>query len=174
MKIAVISSSPRKEGKTQHVMRAVYEMAKTHEVTGTVFINLAEGGIDYYNGTAPQSPETKKAVSELLAADVWFIGSPVYNSFFSAALKNLFEFIDYKKTKGKTCGVAVVGSGTISFLQVQNAVIALMTYFKVKTNPQTVFAISDDVGNDGELKGDLGERLNEMVKTTMDLARSKT
>ena len=63
--------------------------------------------------------------------------------------------------------------GTISFLQVQNAVIALMTYFKIKTNPQTVFAISDDVGNDGELKGDLRERLDEMVKSTMSLARSK-
>ena len=31
-------------------------------------------------------------------------------------------------------------------------------------NPQTVFAISDDVGNDGELKGDLRERLDEMVR----------
>ena len=155
-------------------MRAVYEMAKKHDVTGTVFINLAEGGIDYYDGHEPQSSETKKAVSELLAADVWFIGSPVYNSFFSAALKNLFEFIDYKKTKGKTCGIAVVGAGSISFLQVQNAVISLMTYFKVKTNPQTVFAISSDVENDGELKGDLEERLDEMVKTTMNLARSKT
>ena len=66
-----------------------------------------------------------------------------------------------------------MGAGTISFLQVQNAVIALMTYFKIKTNPQTVFAISDDVGNDGELKGDLRERLDEMVKSTMSLARSK-
>ena len=40
-----------------------------------------------------------------------------------------------------------------------------MTYFKVKTNPQTVFAISSDVEHDGELKGDLEERLDEMVKT---------
>ena len=45
MKVAVISSSPRKEGKTQHVMRAVYEMAKKYDVTGTVFINLADGGM---------------------------------------------------------------------------------------------------------------------------------
>ena len=41
-------------------------------------------------------------------------------------------------------------------------------------NIQTVFAISSDVENDGELKGDLEERLDEMVKTTMNLARSKT
>ncbi|MDI1494776.1 MAG: NADPH-dependent FMN reductase [Cenarchaeum symbiont of Oopsacas minuta] len=171
MKVVVISASPRENGKTQHVMKATYDLVKAHESTEVAFINLAEGGIDYYDGNGPQSIKTKKAVSDLLAADVWLIGSPVYNSFFSAALKNLFEFIDYKKTKGKICGLAVIGASTISFMQVQNAVIGLMTYFKVVTNPQTVFVLSEDICDDGKLKDDVEKRLKEMIDSTLSLAR---
>ena len=44
-------------------------------------------------------------------ADVWLIGTPVYNSFFSSALKNLFEYVNYKKTEGKVAGMVILGAG---------------------------------------------------------------
>ena len=42
-----------------------------------------------------------------MEADVWLIGSPIYNSLFSSALKNLFEYVDYKKTEGKVAGMVI-------------------------------------------------------------------
>ena len=54
-------------------------------------INLSDGGIDYYTGDGNFSDTTKEAIKNITEADVWIIGTPIYNSFFSSALKNLFE-----------------------------------------------------------------------------------
>jgi len=43
-----------------------------------------------------------------MESDVWLIGTPIYNSFFSSALKNLFEYVDYKKTQGKVAELVIM------------------------------------------------------------------
>ena len=92
MKIVVISGSPRKTANTQIMMKYVYEYAKSKN-NDIKFINLSEGEIDYYNGPDGQYSEaTKKATNDILEADIWLIGTPIYNSFFSSALKNLFSY----------------------------------------------------------------------------------
>ena len=63
--------------------------------------------------------KTLQAVKDITEADVWVIGTPIYNSMFSAALKNLFEFVNYKETAGKTAGLAILASGMIGFTDVQ-------------------------------------------------------
>ena len=108
MKIVVISGSPRKTANTQIMMKYVYEYTKSKN-ENTKFINLSEGGIDYYTGPGVDYGEkTKQATKDVMEADVWLIGTPIYNSFFSSALKNLFEFVNYKKTAGKTAGIAIL------------------------------------------------------------------
>ena len=96
MKIIVISGSPRKNGKTPVLMRYVFDYVK-QICPDTKFINLSEGGIDYYTGDGDISDTTRQAAKDITEADIWLIGTPIYNSFFSSALKNLFEYIDYKK-----------------------------------------------------------------------------
>ena len=108
MKVVVISTSPRKIGKTQTIMRYVAEninVTDTGPKGWVKFINLSEGGIDYYTGDGNFSDATKQAIKNITEADVWIVGTPIYNSFFSSALKNLFEYIDYKKTAGKNSRV---------------------------------------------------------------------
>ena len=73
---------------------------------------------------------TKEAIKNITEADVWIIGTPIYNSFFSSALKNLFEYIDYKKTAGKTAGLVIVASGNSGFADVQTLLTQLMSYFQ--------------------------------------------
>jgi len=53
MKVVVISASPRKIGKTQTIMKYVAECILDNTYVYPVevkFINLSEGGIDYYTG----------------------------------------------------------------------------------------------------------------------------
>ena len=100
-KILVISGSPRSNGKTQVLMKYIFEYVKQKN-SDTKLVNLSDGGIDYYDGTSDYSDTTKQAAKDITEADIWLVGTPIYNSFFSAALKNLFEYIDYKKTEGKT------------------------------------------------------------------------
>lgn len=170
MKIVVISASPRKTANTQIMMKFVVDYLKTKNIEAQ-FINLSEGGIDYYRGfDVEYSESTKKAAKIITEADVWLIGSPIYNSFFSGALKNLFEFINYKETAGKVAGLAIIASGNIGFNNVQTLLTQLMSYFQVVTYPKAVFMTADMI-DEGRIIDETAKlRLKELVDETLDLA----
>ena len=174
MKVVVISASPRKIGKTQAIMKYVaeYMLDNDSEISHleVKFINLSEGGIDYYTGDGNFSDATKEAIKNITEADVWIIGTPIYNSFFSSALKNLFEYIDYKKTAGKTAGLIIVASGNSGFTDVQTLLTQLMSYFNVITNPRAVFVTADTVDNDEIINDDVKARLRQLAEETLKLA----
>ena len=88
MKVVVISASPRKIAKTQVFMKYITEYLNNSSLEGleVKLINLSDGGIDYYTGDGNFSDTTKEAIKKITEADVWIVGTPIYNSFFSSAL----------------------------------------------------------------------------------------
>jgi len=172
MKVVVISASPRKIAKTQVFMKYVVEYIRNSSLEGleVKLINLSDGGIDYYTGDGNFSDRTKEAIKSITEADVWIIGTPIYNSFFSSALKNLFEYIDYKKTAGKTAGLVIVAAGNSGFTDVQTLLTQLMSYFNVITNPRAVFVMADTADDDVINNEDVKSRLKQLVDETLELA----
>ena len=172
MKVVVISASPRKIAKTQVFMKYITEYLNNSSLEGleVKLINLSDGGIDYYTGDGNFSDTTKEAIKNITEADVWIIGTPIYNSFFSSALKNLFEYIDYKKTAGKTAGLVIVAAGNSGFTDVQTLLTQLMSYFNVITNPQAVFIMADTAEDDQITNEDVKTRLKQLVDQTLELA----
>ena len=174
MKVVVISGSPRKNAKTEIMMKHVFEYTKQKNAD-TKFINLSEDGFEYYRGFLNQvdyNEKTLQAAQDITEADIWLVGTPIYNSMFSAALKNLFEFINYKETEGKTAGLAILGSGMIGFTDVQTLLTQLMSYFRVITNPTPVFMTADKI-EDGQITSDdVKSRLNELVDKTLSMTKS--
>jgi len=169
MKIVVISGSPRKQAVTQTMMKYVYDYTKSKN-PDTKFINLSEGIVDCYKGyDVTYSNTTTQAAKEIMDADVWLVGTPIYNSFFSAALKNLFEYVNYKQTAGKTAGLAILASGQIGFTDVQTLLTQLMSYFRVITNPKAVFMTVDQI-KENSIDENAQARLKELVDETMHLA----
>lgn len=169
MKIVVISGSPRKAANTQLMMKFVYEYTKSKN-PDTKLISLSESGIDYYRGPNENySQTTIQAAKDITEADIWLIGTPIYNSFFSSALKNIFEFVNYKNTAGKTAGLAIMASGNIGFTDVQTLLSQLMNYFRVVTNPKAVFMTADMIKDDS-IMDEHTTRLKELVDETMLLA----
>jgi len=170
MKVVVISGSPRKNANTQIIMKNVYEYTKSKN-QDTKFINLSEDDVECYKGYDVEYNEvTKSAAKEIMDADVWIIGTPIYNSFFSSALKNLFEYVDYKKTAGKVAGMVILAAGDIGFINVQNLVTQLLSYFRVITNPKAVFLTTKSVSENSITDEDAQTRLKEMVDETLKLA----
>jgi FMN reductase len=170
MKVVVISASPRKGSNTQVMMEYLYNYTKTKNVDAK-FIDLSKDRIDCYRGPGESYNQiTMQAAKDVTEADVWFVGSPVYNSLFSSALKNLFEYINYKETAGKTAGIAILASGSISFTNVQNAITGLMSYFRVVTNPRAVNMTADQVKDGKIISEDAMTRLRELVDETLKLA----
>jgi len=171
MKVVVISGSPRENANTEIMMKHVVEYVKQKDVE-TKFINLSEGGFEYYRGWVDDYNEkTLEAAKDIMTADVWLIGTPIYNSMYSAALKNLFEFVNYKKTEGKTAGLAIIASGMIGFTDVQTLLTQLMSYFRVITNPVPVFVTADKMADGKIIDDDVKSRLNQMVDKTLELAK---
>jgi len=170
MKVVVISASPRKTANTLIMMQDIYDYTKTKNAD-TKFINLSEDKIDCYEGPdGDYSEVTKQATKDIMEADVWLIGTPIYNSFFSSALKNLFEYVNYKKTAGKIAGLAILASGNIGFIDVQTLLTQLMSYFRVITNPKAVF-ITVDMLKDGKVTDeDAKIRMKELVDGTISIA----
>ncbi len=172
MKIVVISGSPRKNANTEVMMKYVFEYTKQKN-TDTKFINLSEGGFEYYRGFLNQvdyNEKTLQAARDITEADIWLIGTPIYNSMFSAALKNMFEFINYKETGGKTAGLAILASGMIGFTDVQTLLTQLMSYFRVITNPTPVFITADKIEDRQITSDDVKSRLRELVDKTLSMA----
>ena len=170
MKIVVISGSPRKAANTQILMKYVYEYTKTKN-QDTKLINLSDGNIECYKGFDEEyNDETKTAANDIMDADIWLIGTPVYNSFFSSALKNLFEYVNYKKTEGKVAGMVILGAGSISFVNVQTLITQLLSYFRVITNPKAVFLTTESIKENSVLDEEAQNRLKEMVDGTLEIA----
>ena len=174
MKVVVISGSPRKNANTEVMMKHVFEYTKQKNAD-IKFINLSEGGFEQYRGFLNQvdyNEKTLQAARDITEADAWLIGTPIYNSMFSAALKNLFEFVNYKETAGKTAGLAILASGMIGFTDVQTLLTQLMSYFRVITNPSPVFMTADKI-EDGKISSDdVKSRLNELVDKTLSMAKN--
>lgn len=170
MKVVVISGSPRKTANTQIVMQEIYEYAKSKN-NDTKFINLSKNKIDCYEGPdGIYSDITKQATKDIIEADVWLIGTPIYNSFFSSSLKNLFEYVNYKETEGKIAGLAILASGNIGFIAVQTYLTQLMSYFRVITNPKAVF-MTVDMLKDRKVSDDQAKiRMRELVDNTLAFA----
>jgi len=170
MKVIVISGSPRKNANTQIIMKYVNEYVKLKN-PDTKFINLSDGEIECYRGyDVEYNQATKNAASDIMEADVWIIGSPIYNSLFSSALKNLFEYVNYKKTEGKVAGIVILAAGNIGFVDVQTVITQLLSYFRVITNPKAVY-LTTDVFTENEISNeDAKNRLKEMVDETLSIA----
>ena len=172
MKVVVISASPRKIAKTQIFMKYVTEYLNNSNLEGleVKLINLSDGGIDYYTGDGNFSDKTKEAIKDITEADIWFVGTPIYNSFFSSALNNLFEYIDYKKTAGKVAGLVIVAASNSGFTDVQTLLTQLMSYFNVITNPRAVFIMADTADDKKISDDDVKVRLKQLVDETLKLA----
>ena len=170
MKVVVISGSPRKIANTRIMMKYVFDYLKSKN-DETKFVDLSDEGIDYYRGPDMEYSEiTKRNTDDLTQADVWLVGTPIYNSFFSSALKNLFEYINYKDTPGKVAGLAIMGSGSISFTQVQSLLTQMMSYFRIVTNPKAVQMNANMISDGKIIDQNAKERLEELVDNTLKLA----
>ena len=152
------------------MMQEIYDYTKKKNAD-TKFINLSKDKMDCYEGPDGNYSEvTKQATRDIMEADVWLIGTPIYNSFFSSALKNLFEYVNYKKTGGKIAGLAILASGNIGFIDVQTLLTQLMSYFRVITNPKAVF-MTVDMLKDGKVTDDDAKiRMKELVDGTISIA----
>jgi len=173
MKILVICGSLRKNSLTRVLTDLVYAYAQEKYPNAQVeYIDVGKYPIDNFRGYEEEySPKTKEATDLVENSEVLIIGSPVYNGLLSSQIKNLFEHANYKATEGHVAGFICQSSGTISSLQVQGQLTALMTYFRIISNPRAVFSFRDKhIDRQGKLLDEkVPERIRQLVDETVAL-----
>jgi len=168
MKILIVSGSLRKESLTRVLTDIAYEYAKKN-YDDVEYLDLRKTRINNFEGFEAQYDEnTDKTIKLVQNSDVFILGCPVYNGLIGSALKNLFEFVDYKALERKIAGFIVKSGSNISFLQVQGQLQALMNYFRVISNPRAVFVTDEDFEGmklkNRKIEGRIKRLIDETVK----------
>ena len=172
MKILIICGSPRIKSYTRVLTNIAFEHAKRKNYDVT-YLDLGKIKIERFRGLEEKYDKTTEDTVKLVeGTDIFIIGSPIYDGVFSSAIKNLFEFINYKSLEGRIAGFILMSSGTISYLQVQGQLQALMNYFRVISNPRSVFVSTGDFDENMKLKNEEVERrVENLVEETINLKK---
>lgn len=174
MKILVISGSRRERSYSRVLAGLAYEHCR--EKYGDVeLLDLAVAPLENFRGfEAEYRPDTYGVVNHVYDADVLIVCSPIYDGLLASAVKNLFEFADYKALEGKVAGFALMSEGTISYLQVQGQLNALMNYFRVLSNPRAAYVSQADFDPEMNLVSPAKiNRLKRVVDETVSLAQGR-
>jgi len=170
MKILLICGSPRKKSYTRILTDMAFDYAKKKNYDIT-YLDLGKVNIEKFRGLEEKYDEvTESAVKLIENSDVFIIGSPIYDGVFSSAIKNLFEFVNYKSLEGRVSGFILMAGSKISHLQVQGQLQALMNYFRVISNPRSVFVSIDDFDENMKLNNkEVKNRIEKLIEETVNL-----
>ncbi len=171
MKTLVIAASPRKNSYTNVLAKFAHDYAKEKKLDADL-LDLSKTPLDYFRGYGEEyskfTIETINAIKDKY--QLLILATPVYDSGFSAALKNIFEHSNYKELKGKTAGFIIMASGKISSLLVQEQLNSLMNYFGIYSNPKAVHATMEDFDGMNLKSEAIQERIKELVDSSIDMA----
>jgi NAD(P)H-dependent FMN reductase len=166
----VICGSPRKKSYTRVLTEIAFEYAKSKNYDVS-YLDLGKINIEKFRGLEENYDKTTEDTVKLVESfDIFIIGSPIYNGVFSSTIKNLFEFVNYKALEGRVAGFIIMSSGTISYLQVQGQLQTMMNYFRVISNPRSVFVSIDDFDENMKLNSkEIKNRIEKLVEETINL-----
>jgi len=169
MKILIVCGSLRKDSLTRVLTDFAYEYAKRN-YENVEYLDLGKTRINNFEGFEAKYNEiTKKTVKKVECSDVFILGCPIYNGLLGSALKNLFEFVDYKALGGKAAGFIIKSGSMISFLQVQGQLAAMMSYFRVLSNPRAVHVADEDFEGMKLKTIKIKDRIKRLIDETVKL-----
>jgi len=169
MKILIVCGSLRKDSLTRVLTDFTYEYTKKN-YENVEYLDLGKTRINNFEGFEAEYDEvTKTTVEKVESSDMFILGCPIYNGLLGSALKNLFEFVDYKALEGKAAGFILKSGSTISFLQVQGQLTAMMSYFRVLSNPRAVHAADEDFEGTKLKTIKIKDRIKRLIDETVKL-----
>ena len=172
-KVMVVCGSLRKASWTRELTDLAFNHAK--KTVDADYLDLSKVNVEWFRGWEESyGSETCDAVERLTVSDVLIIGCPIYDGLLSSPLKNLFEHVNYKSLEGKVAGFIIKSGSTISSLQVQGQLVALMNYFRVISNPRAVYAFDEHFDKKGKLKDKgIEARVRRLVDETIGMFKGK-
>ena len=174
MKILVLSAS--NIGKRTGVATAVIEETMKeqypdHEVR---YINLQEKDMMFSDGRnyLDYKGDTKEVTQAIMASDVVFIGSPIFQASIPASLKNVFDLLPQNALEFKTVAMLITAGSEKHFLIPETQLKPILGYMKANIVPNYVFLLDTDIINGEIVNHDVEFRISTLVEDTMVLAET--
>jgi FAD reductase [NAD(P)H] len=175
MKLLGISGCLTANSKTKKMVAAVL-LAVNNMDSGiqTELLDLYDYDVQFCDGRDPTNYEgdTRKVIDKVAAADVYIIGTPIYQGSLTGALKNLFDLVPPQVFRHKVIGFVANGGTYQHFLVIENQLKPIAGYFHAHVAPGYVYAHNDYFNSQKEIvdQGILS-RINELAEEVVHMSR---
>jgi FMN reductase len=174
-----IVGSVAADSRTRTAIELALDAAADGHGVGTDILHLAEYGLATADGRGIDNHEgdTAEALTQIVEADAYVVGTPVYRGSYSGALKNLLDMVPRGEWQGDVApfenaavGLVATGATDHHFLAVDQELRPVFAFFGAHTVGGATYATDADF-EDGELANDaVRERLASLGNATVELA----
>ncbi len=172
MKIVLLSGS-NVGSKTRiamdQVKQTLTEKNPEHEVS---LLDLKEYKMEFSDGRnyLDYKGDTGYVVTQLMAADVIIIGSPIFQASIPASLKNIFDLLPQNALLNKTVSMVITAGSPKHFLIAEQQLKPILGYMKANVVQNYVFIEEIDFFQGKIINDDVLFRIEKLVEDTIILA----
>jgi FMN reductase len=142
LKLVGVCGSPQRPSRTRVLVEAVLETVHSR-VGGDVRV-VSVGDVWPLVGAALRrselAPEGEAVISEIEAADLLVIGTPVYRASYTGTLKHIFDLVDQYALTGKPVILAATGGSDRHTLMIEHELRPLMGFFSAAAVSTGIYA----------------------------------
>jgi len=141
--------------KTAIVIRRILEQIKLHNPEFEIeFLNLKNYQIEFCDGrpVSEYTGSTKLVIDQMMAADGYVFGTPIFQGSFTGAFKNLIDLIPPAAFKHKVMGFVTTGGNHQHYLIAENQLKPLAGYLNGYVIPTTIFAHNSHFNDKNEIE----------------------
>lgn len=174
-RIAVVTAGLSKPSSTRLLADrlAAATVANAGEPLDVQVVELRELATDIAHNLVTGFPagDLATAVDAVAKADGLIAVTPIFSASYSGLFKSFFDVLEPGTLDGKPVLLAATGGTARHSLALEHAVRPLFTYLRAVSVPTTVFAATDDWGNNGA--GPLSERIDRAAAEFADLVANR-
>jgi flavin reductase (DIM6/NTAB) family NADH-FMN oxidoreductase RutF/NAD(P)H-dependent FMN reductase len=113
-------------------------------------VNLHELPLPLCDGRRPGDvASVSRVVARVEAATSVLLATPIYRGTFTAALKNLLDWLPLESLQAKRVGLIASGATSHHYLVIDQALRPLLAWFNASPIPGSVYLTKDDITADG-------------------------
>lgn len=171
LKMARVNGSPSRNSRTGVLVDAVGDaVARAFPIESTT-ISLGQSSINFMCGLtrADITAQGEWLVSQVEAADILIIGTPVYRASCTGVFKHFFDLVDKDILRGRKAVLCATGGTAMHGLMLEHHLRSLMSFFSVHTMPTALFGLNEDFADGKIANPDLNVRIKRVVSELVDV-----
>ncbi len=141
--------------KTSVVVNEVLESAKkAYPELETELLFLGDYNVEFVDGRPfdQYNEDTKKVIQKIKEADLYVIGSPVYQASITGALKNLFDHLPYDVFHKKVVGLVMNGGTDRHYLVTETHLKSIVSFLKAYIPATSVFVTMNQFDQNNQIQ----------------------